>query len=81
MANRNTLRTTVTQKGQTVVPAEIRKRLGIGPNSNLIWASDGKIITVMVVPKDPIGSLRGSTAGKGLRNALILKRKQDERKK
>jgi AbrB family looped-hinge helix DNA binding protein len=73
-----TLRTKVTRKGQTVVPAPIRKQLGIGANSNLIWSSDGKIITVIVVPPDPIRSLRGSTAGKGLRKALIARRKEDE---
>ena len=74
------MRTKVTRKGQTVVPAPIRKRLGIGANSNLIWNSDGRIITVIPVPEDPIRSLRGSTEGKGLRKALILRRKEDERK-
>jgi AbrB family looped-hinge helix DNA binding protein len=75
-----TLRTKVTRKGQTVVPAPIRKRLGIGANSNLIWSSDGKVMTVIAVPPNPIRSLRGSTAGKGLRKALIARRKEDERK-
>lgn len=74
------MKTKVTRKGQTVVPAPIRKRLGIGVNSNLIWSSDGRIITVIPVPEDPIRSLRGSTAGKGLRKALMLTRKEDERK-
>ena len=73
--------TKVTRKGQTVVPARIRKQLGIGANSNLIWSSDGKIITVIPVPEDPIRSMRGSTAGKGLREALIFRRKEDERKR
>lgn len=74
------MKTKVTRKGQTVVPARIRKQHGIAANSQLIWNSDGKIITVMAVPSDPIRSLRGSTAGKGLRKALILRRKEDERK-
>jgi AbrB family looped-hinge helix DNA binding protein len=76
-----TLRTKVTRKGQTVVPALIRKRLGIEANSSLIWSSDGKVITVIAVPPDPIRSLRGSTVGKGLRKALIVQRKEDERKR
>ncbi|HSP07403.1 MAG TPA: AbrB/MazE/SpoVT family DNA-binding domain-containing protein [Acidobacteriota bacterium] len=75
-----TFKTKVTQKGQTVVPAPMRKEFGIGRNSNLIWSSDGKVMTVVPVPEDPIRSMRGSTAGKDLRKALIVSRKEDERK-
>jgi AbrB family looped-hinge helix DNA binding protein len=80
MRQSNTLKTKVTRKGQTVVPAPIRKQLGIGADSSLIWSSDGKIITVFPIPGDPIRSLRGRTAGKELRRALLMKRKEDESK-
>lgn len=80
MKKSNTLLTKVTRKGQTVVPASIRKELGIGPESSLIWTTDGKVITVVPAPEDPIRAMRGSTAGKNLRKALIGSRKEDERK-
>lgn len=80
MNKRNTLKTKVTRKGQTVVPAPIRKEMGIGEESTLIWTSDGKVITVVPAPQDPIRAMRGSTAGKNLRKALIESRKEDERK-
>ena len=72
------LKTTITQRGQTVVPAQIRKELGIEDHSYLIWETDGKVITVMPAPKDPIRALRGYSAGKNLRKALIRSRKEDE---
>lgn len=74
-------RTKVTRKGQTVVPAVIRKKLGIGENSHLIWSSDGKIITVIPVPQNPIRALRGFSEGKSLRKVLIRRRKEDEEKR
>ncbi len=81
MARSTTMKTKVTRKGQTVVPAPIRKQLNIGANSNLIWTFDERIITVIPVPEDPIRSLRGMTDGMGLRKALILRRKEDEKKR
>ena len=37
---------TITAKGQTTVPAEIRARVGAGPGTRLVWAvaPDGTII-------------------------------------
>ena len=36
----------VTAQGQTSVPAEVRRKLGIGPGSVLEWAEDGEKIQV-----------------------------------
>ena len=36
----------VTAQGQTSVPVEVRRKLGIGPGSVLEWAEDGEKITV-----------------------------------
>ncbi|MBC7924399.1 MAG: AbrB/MazE/SpoVT family DNA-binding domain-containing protein [Bryobacteraceae bacterium] len=36
----------VTSQGQISVPAEVRKRLGIGPGSTLVWDEDGDRIVV-----------------------------------
>jgi len=72
------IKTKVTRKGQTVVPAPIRKQFGIGEHSRLMWSSDGNMIRVFPVAEDPILELRGFTKGKNLRSALIRERKKDE---
>jgi bifunctional DNA-binding transcriptional regulator/antitoxin component of YhaV-PrlF toxin-antitoxin module len=72
------IKTKVTQTGQTVVPAELRKRFGIVKDSSLIWETDGKTMTVVPAPEDPIKSLKGFSAKKNLRKALIRSRKEDE---
>ncbi|HYZ85055.1 MAG TPA: AbrB/MazE/SpoVT family DNA-binding domain-containing protein [Bryobacteraceae bacterium] len=36
----------VTSQGQISVPAEVRKRLGVGPGSTLVWEEDGDRIVV-----------------------------------
>ena len=36
----------VTSQGQISVPAEVRKRLGVGPGSTLVWDEEGDRIVV-----------------------------------
>jgi AbrB family looped-hinge helix DNA binding protein len=36
----------MTSQGQISVPAEVRKRLGVGPGSTLLWDEDGDRIVV-----------------------------------
>lgn len=71
-------KTSVTRKGQTVVPAPLRKRFNIGPKSQLVWSTDGKVIEVTPIPSDPIRALRGSTEKRRLLRALLKRRKEDK---
>ena len=71
-------KTSVTRKGQTVDPAPLRKRFNIGPNSQLVWSTDGKVIEVTPLPSDPIRALRGSTEKRRLLRALLKRRKEDK---
>ena len=71
-------KTSVTRKGQTVVPAALRKRFNIGPNFQLVWSTDGKVIEVTPLPSDPIRALRGSTEKRRLLRALLKRRKEDK---
>lgn len=70
-------KTSVTRKGQTVVPAPLRKKFNIGPTSQLVWTTDGKVIQVTPLPPDPIKALRGSTRKHPLRRALLRRRRED----
>ena len=51
--------TTVTKRGQTTIPAAIRKRYKISAHTRLEWIDDGRSITVVPVVADPIKELRG----------------------
>jgi AbrB family looped-hinge helix DNA binding protein len=74
------MRSTITSRGQTVVPAPIRERFSLRPASRLEWIveSDGSI---RVVPVDahPIAAFRGSGAGGS--TARLLAERQVERQR
>ena len=69
--------TTVTTRGQTVIPAEIRRRYGIDEGSRLEWIDDGRTIRVIPIPADPISALYGSAKGEGLSDRLMEERARD----
>ncbi|MGA8830942.1 MAG: AbrB/MazE/SpoVT family DNA-binding domain-containing protein [Desulfomonilaceae bacterium] len=71
------METAVTKRGQTVIPAAIRKRYQIGVGAHLVWLDDGETIRVVPVSNDPIGSLRGRGRGKKLTERLLEERKKD----
>jgi len=71
------METAVTKRGQTVVPAAIRKRYSIVSGSRLVWLDDGETIRVIPVPKDPLKALRGRGRGQGLPERLLAERRAD----
>jgi AbrB family looped-hinge helix DNA binding protein len=72
--------TTVTIRGQTVVPSELRKRYKIVPGDRLLWIDDGSSIRVVPVPADPIEALRGVGKGEGLSERLLEERARDRKR-
>ena len=71
------MQTAVTKRGQTVIPAAIRKRHQIGAGARLVWLDDGETIRVVPVPRDPLRALRGSGRGQGLTKRLLAERAVD----
>jgi AbrB family looped-hinge helix DNA binding protein len=71
--------TKVTERGQVSIPAAIRRRLRIAPNTLLEWIVEGTTVRVIPIPDDPIAALRGS----GKRGAVgrLLKDRGRERKR
>lgn len=69
------MRTTVSSRGQTVVPARIRRDHGIDPRTRLEWIDDGQTIRVVPIPEDPIAAAKGATHG--LLPALLKERERE----
>lgn len=74
------METAVTKKGQTNIPAAIRKRYQIHEGDRLVWIDEGEVIRVIPVPADPVAALRGSAKGERLLERLLQQRQQDRKR-
>lgn len=69
-------------KGQVVIPAEIRKKIGLKPGGKVLVAiSDDKKITIEPIPADPIEVLRGSLKGTPSLTRALLEERHEDRKR
>ena len=71
------MESTITERGQTAVPAALRKKYGLKPHMKLVWVDTGAGIRVVPVPKDPIQALRGMSKGLGLTESLLQDRREE----
>lgn len=71
------METSVTKKGQTNIPAAIRKRHQIREGDRLVWVDDGEVIRIVPAPQDPLKALRGAGQGEGLLDRLLQSRRED----
>ena len=74
------MRSTVTRRGQTVIPAKLRGRYGLGEGSQVEWIDTGAGLKVVPVPADPIAALRGSGRGERLNERLLAERARDRKR-
>jgi len=73
------MQTKVTKRGQVSVPAEVRKRLQIGPDTRLEWVVEGSTVRVIPLPSDPLGAFRGSGRARAVKKLLEARRNDRER--
>lgn len=64
------MRSTITARGQTVIPAPVRRRFHLGPADRLEWIVEDDRIFVVPVRSDPIAAFRGR--GRGGSTARLL---------
>jgi bifunctional DNA-binding transcriptional regulator/antitoxin component of YhaV-PrlF toxin-antitoxin module len=71
------MQSTITTRGQTVVPAFIRMQFSLGPSDRLEWVIDGADIRVVPVRANPVEAFRGQGRG-GATARLLGARKLDQ---
>jgi AbrB family looped-hinge helix DNA binding protein len=69
----------VSKRGQTVIPAEIRKKAGIKAGNKLYWVYEEKLVKAIILPDDPVSALRGSLQGIGPTTMDILEERRKDR--
>ncbi|HEY76674.1 MAG TPA: AbrB/MazE/SpoVT family DNA-binding domain-containing protein [Thermoflexia bacterium] len=74
-------RSTVSSRGQTVIPRTIRERMGIVPHSKLEWRIEGDLLIVRPIPPDPVRAAVGLLAETGPTTEELLKERRQEREK
>ena len=75
--NEGTIQSTITSRGQTVIPACIRHQFNLSPADRLEWVLDDGTIRVVPVRANPIEAFRGQGKG-GATARLLLERKIDK---
>ena len=75
------MKTTVSTRGQTVVPQDIREKMGIVPQSRLEWRIVDGLIVVTPIPPDPVRAAVGILAGRGLTTEELLAERKKERQR
>lgn len=72
------MRSTITARGQTVIPAAIRQRFSLTPSQRLEWLveADGSIRVVPVDPS-PVKAFRGMGRSGGSAARLVAERQAE----
>jgi AbrB family looped-hinge helix DNA binding protein len=68
--------TSVSTKGQFVIPAEMRKSLGIKPGTRIAVALDGSRIVLEPVSEDLVDKTRGIFRGKPSLSSELKRQRQ-----
>lgn len=73
------MRSTITSRGQTVIPAPIRRRFNLSPADRLEWIVEDDTIRVIPVHADPIAAFRGQGQGGAVQRLLADRQADKER--
>lgn len=71
------MQSTITSRGQTVIPSSIRRRFHLSPADRLEWVLDDDTIRVVPVRSNPVEAFRGQGKG-GATLRLLAERKRDK---
>jgi len=65
----------VAARGQVSIPVDVRRKLGIGPQTWIGWVLEAEAARVIPIPRDPIAALRGSGKRGAVHRLLAERRK------
>ena len=73
------METTITVKGQIVIPAGVRRKFGLKEGTRILVDVDEKEHRIILTPitREYVERLRGRYRGKGLLKALAAEKKQE----
>jgi AbrB family looped-hinge helix DNA binding protein len=71
------MQTTLSRRGQTVIPAAIRKRHHILEGDKLVWIDDGETLRIVPLSGDPVRALKGIAKGENLMRELMRYRREE----
>lgn len=72
------MRSTVSERGQTAIPARLREKYDINAGTQLEWLDEGGVIKVVPLPGDPVAALRGRGRGERLTERLLRTRAEEQ---
>ena len=72
------MKSTITSKGQTIIPTEICHKFKLSSTTYLEWIIEENMIRVIPIHKDTIKAFRGQGKG-GSVNRLLKERSKDEK--
>lgn len=67
----------VSARGQVSIPAKIRKRFNIEPESRVEWIVDEGVIKLIPLPKDAVSAFRGRGSRRFSTQRLIEERRAE----
>ena len=71
------MKSIVSTRGQTVIPVEVRKALGLEEGTKIEWVIKNGNAYVFPIPKDPVKALRGVLKGHGTYADWLHERNQE----
>ena len=69
----------ISSKGQIVIPKDLREKYGLKRGSRLAWIDTGSALLLIPLPADPISGSRGMLRGKGISTEKLLEMRREER--
>ncbi len=70
----------VSTKGQLVIPHELRQKYGIKPNTIMRWIDKGQGLMLVPLTDDPISSSKGMLKGTNISTKSYLKAKEEDKR-
>ena len=70
---------TVSARGQLVIPKKIREKYNINPQSLVQWIDTDEVLILIPMTNDPIASSRGMLKGARVSTHSYLREKKEEK--